>query len=729
MRVVRLRSTPGCGTLQNELRRSTSTSMQETRMGRRKRSTERESRFQTQAEMDERQPNQEYAQTRIKTPVSLERTTRVPVGSSGRRIRSAGSLAVTSNRFGADSDVITPEKPATTERAYAAHSVGIVSRGDNSGKKEDLELRSTARSKRVISVPGSLFGGPARRGQRRQTEEVEEAYGEELLTAAQDPESQRAQDVESAAINQAVMALSTSNPPVSAALCSPFQRTPLVLDKRACLARLSDVHAQRNVSSTELPHHDPVPLSEIPSVHTKELQASAPATSRQTSTKVFREEVSKPARPLSLETGSLAPQQGPISLERRAVAAKSQNTHYLSASSLPPSKTSVVETPTTTQPIKKRQFLMRVNNRAYSRIDCIGRGGSGKVYRVATASGIVLALKRVSLLHMDESTEEGLKGEIELLQRLRDVERVIQLIDYEMNREKQSLSVLMELGELDFNSLLKNRQSRAEVPAHSFDITFVRYYWKEMLECVRAIHAQAVVHSDLKPANFVLVKGRLKLIDFGIANAIQTDVTTNVYRESMAGTVNYMSPESLMDSTQYAFTTIQSGHPYIPASGAPRVVKVGKPSDVWSLGCILYQMVYGIAPFGRMAEPRSRIQAIVNWSHLIEIPATTEDGSTVPVALLQTMRRCLSRDQTDRPTCETLLSEANNFLYPREYKVALSAPRDGQFLPMTEELLGRVIHSVRMRCEEDFPADDKTLVAWTKAYWGGIEKAVQQPKS
>ncbi|GKT83844.1 LOW QUALITY PROTEIN: serine threonine-protein kinase MPS1 [Colletotrichum tofieldiae] len=294
---------------------------------------------------------------------------------------------------------------------------------------------------------------------------------------------------------------------------------------------------------------------------------------------------------------------------------------------------------------------------------------------------------------MDEFTEKGLRGEIELLQRLRGVERVIQLIDYEMNREKQSLSVLMELGELDFNSLLKNRQSGAEAPTHNFDITFVRYYWKEMLECVQAIHARAVVHSDLKPANFVLVKGRLKLIDFGIANAIQTDVTTNVYRESMAGTVNYMSPESLMDSTQYAFTVIQNGHPYIPASGAPKVVKVGKPSDVWSLGCILYQMVYGIPPFGKMADPRSRIQAIVNWSHRIEIPTTTEDGSCVPVALLQTMRRCLSRDQTDRPTCETLLSEANNFLYPKEYDAAFSEPRDGQFLPMTEELLGRVIQS------------------------------------
>ncbi|KAK2044923.1 kinase-like protein [Colletotrichum somersetense] len=731
MRVVRISSTPRYGTLQSELRRSLSTSTQGTRveMGSRKRSAERELHFQTQAEMDGRQPNQEYAQTSINTSVSLECTTRGSLDSSGRKIRSAGSSVVTSKRFGADSDAITPAKSAIAERAYVADNVGSVPRGDNPGKREDLELRSTTRSKRVISVSGSLLGGPARRGRRRQTEDIE-AYDEEPLATVQDRESQQVQDIEPAAFNQTAMTLAASRPPISAALGSPVQKNhPITaaIGKRASLARLLDMDAQRTASNSESPQHEPVPPPEIPSVRAKEVQASAPAKSRLTSTKVFDKEASKPASPVSLEAGSFALQRAPISLERRALAVKSPNKHCLS-STLPPPKTSVVETSTAIRSIKKRQFLMRVNGRAYTRIDCIGRGGSGKVYRVATASGTVFALKRVSLTHMDEFAEKGLRGEIELLQRLRGVERVIQLIDYEMNREKQALSVLMEVGELDFDSLLKNRQSRPEAPAHSFDITFARYYWKEMLECVRAIHDRAVVHSDLKPANFVLVRGKLKLIDFGVANAIQTDVTSNVYRESMAGTVGYMSPESLMDSTQYAFMLIQSGQPYTPASGAPRVVKIGKPSDVWSLGCILYQMVYGISPFGKMADPRSRIQAIVNWSHHIEFPATTEDGSCVPLALLHTMRRCLSRDQTDRPTCETLLSEANNFLYPKEYGAALSAPQEGQFLPMTEELLGRVIQSVRMRCKEGFPADDRALAAWTKAYWGGLEKAVEQPK-
>lgn len=52
-----------------------------------------------------------------------------------------------------------------------------------------------------------------------------------------------------------------------------------------------------------------------------------------------------------------------------------------------------------------------------------------------------------------------------------------------------------------------------------------------MLQAVHVIHEEKIVHSDLKPANFVLVRGQLKLIDFGIANAIAND-TTNIQRES-----------------------------------------------------------------------------------------------------------------------------------------------------------------------------------------------------
>lgn len=65
------------------------------------------------------------------------------------------------------------------------------------------------------------------------------------------------------------------------------------------------------------------------------------------------------------------------------------------------------------------------------------------------------------------------------------------------------------------------------------------------MQAVHTIHEARIVHSDLKPANFLMVEGTLKLIDFGIAKAIQND-TTSIARESQVGTLNYMSPEAIL---------------------------------------------------------------------------------------------------------------------------------------------------------------------------------------
>ncbi|KAI5291952.1 Dual-specificity kinase, spindle pole body (SPB) duplication and spindle checkpoint function [Ascosphaera acerosa] len=370
------------------------------------------------------------------------------------------------------------------------------------------------------------------------------------------------------------------------------------------------------------------------------------------------------------------------------------------------------------QQSRKRRAQVSINRKVYTRLDCIGRGGSGRVYRVMAENCKIYALKRVNLADVDPIALQGYKGEISLLKRLEDVERVVRLYDFEINQEKQVLSVLMEFGESDLHNILASRLNAENA---CFDPSFTRFYWKEMLECVCSVHALNIVHSDLKPANFVLVRGKLKLIDFGIADAIQ-DNTVNVHRETQIGTPNYMAPEALIDTNAGLRDTNAVG----------KMMKLGKPSDVWSLGCILYQMTYGRQPFAHFQNQMQRIMAISNPSVAIEFPARTTIGDVaVPEGLLRVLKGCLTRDQRRRPTIDELLSDSDPFLHP---EVLYPATGDGAgaamklpdgAVPMTQEMLARILHNVVHHCRNKGVPKDEDIRAWPAGFMKKIRGAME----
>ncbi|KAI0335853.1 kinase-like protein [Cubamyces sp. BRFM 1775] len=316
------------------------------------------------------------------------------------------------------------------------------------------------------------------------------------------------------------------------------------------------------------------------------------------------------------------------------------------------------------QPRRQRahgQHVEQVNKKAYARLDMIGKGGSSRVFRVMNGANEIFALKRVALDKADADTIAGYMNEIGLLKRLDGNARIIRLLDSEVRQNtahsKGQLLLVMECGEIDLAKLLQEQQKEP------MDPVWIAYYWKQMLQAVQVIHEEKIVHSDLKPANFVLVRGQLKLIDFGIANAIAND-TTNIQRDHQIGTVNYMSPEA------------------IELPDGMRRLKVGRPSDVWSLGCILYQMVYGQPPFQALSVYH-KMKAIPDEDHVIEFPEyavpvaprrkdSPMTGSPpqrmehlkvrVPQSIINTMKSCLVRNPKARATIPELLQQ--NWLEP-----------------------------------------------------------------
>ena len=211
----------------------------------------------------------------------------------------------------------------------------------------------------------------------------------------------------------------------------------------------------------------------------------------------------------------------------------------------------------------------------------IGRGSFSKVYEgVDLLTNTRVAVKKIDLQRAGDKSRQRIEREIKLSQELVNINHPNIVKIYAIDSDANYVYIIMEFcAGGDFAKFLSRSDISGEFPVSNSDRvanpkikeTKVRYYIHQLMMGLHYLYEKNILHRDLKPANLLLTDDNktLKIADFGFALHVNdTDLAT-----TLCGSPLYMAPEVLAEE------------PYT------------RKSDLWSVGMILYQCLYGRLPY------------------------------------------------------------------------------------------------------------------------------------
>jgi serine/threonine protein kinase/tetratricopeptide (TPR) repeat protein len=247
--------------------------------------------------------------------------------------------------------------------------------------------------------------------------------------------------------------------------------------------------------------------------------------------------------------------------------------------------------------------------RTFEIVEMIGRGGMGVVYLARdTKLDRSVAIKSMPVELVGDSTAR---------MRFRREAKLLASLNH------PNIAIIHDIIEQDDSGYLVLEyipgQTLTDRIAHKpLKLQEALSIGQQVAEAISAAHEKGVVHRDLKPGNIkITLEGRVKVLDFGLAKATVTEGSSEVTDTQpghIIGTPAYMSPEQ--------------------ARGQP----IDKRNDIWSFGCVLYEMLTGMVLFKGETVSDTLANILKTEPNFQPLPEST------PANIRVLLRRCLEKE-------------------------------------------------------------------------------------
>lgn len=242
----------------------------------------------------------------------------------------------------------------------------------------------------------------------------------------------------------------------------------------------------------------------------------------------------------------------------------------------------------------------------------LGRGAYSIVYKATCdKTEDTMAIKIINIFNMTPRSLEILNDEVTIMELIKENPHKNIIRCYDIIKTSKELFIVLEYCDSGHLGDILKKPIKEK---------YVQFYFSQLVCGLKYLDSHSIIHRDIKPSNILLTAGGkvLKIADFGFAKK----VTDNSLNETMCGSPLYMAPEIIGNNTY------------------------NNQTDLWSIGMILYEMLYAYHPFRNCKTFYELKLAIMNVN--IEIPPSNTKNKDVSHNCLELLRQLLVKNANDR---------------------------------------------------------------------------------